>query len=348
MNISRDDNTSRSKPSSSNNHHYRSILERHANDKFQEGWDHLMGDHYRSINRKLGQSLIISAMNDGSLVARGFCEFRGWGGADKNVEKSFRSFCDAESKASSMASLLPRGEQRQEEDESINSFRSNALALKGYFCRNGYGTSRNTEEAIELLSCSVSINPNQGWAMAMLAYWFQEDHADEAGNSYHKHAFKLYKKSAKTGYSKAMYNLAELYLTGNYRGVTEDRRKGMKWLEQAASLGYVEAQERLREENEADNIKNDRGRRRGRSQGALGRFGLGRSKSRVADPARTQSRGVKDGERGRRNLSRVGTSRGASRRGKSRDIVAAKKSYGKIQHKNSAYGSSVGTGEDSY
>lgn len=261
------------------------------------------------------------------------------------MKKSFQTFCDAESKAASMAL---QGDMKREDDEIIKSCRSNALALKGYFYKNGYGTTCNSQEAIEILSCAISINPNQGWAMAMLAYWFQEDHAADTSDSHHKHAFKLYKKSAKTGYSKAMYNLAELYLTGSYIGVTEDRRKGMKWLEQAASLGYVEAQERLLEENESDINKKDRGRRRGRSQGALGRIGFGRSKSRVSDQVRCKSRGGKDGDRGRRSVSRVGTSRGASRRSKSRDIVAARKSYGKIQHKDSSHESSVATERDSY
>src|SRR6266404_4111184 len=56
-------------------------------------------------------------------------------------------------------------------------------------------------------------------------------------------AFPLLTRSAKAGIAEAEYRVARSYLEGG--GVPASRVEGARWLQRAASHGYVEAQELL-------------------------------------------------------------------------------------------------------
>jgi len=259
------------------------MLEQQANAQFQEGWNHLMGDHHRSINRKLGQSLIVKAMHDGSLVARGFCHFRGWGELDKDLHASFNCFC--------IASEKPLTKTKGPDDtNAVFSVNANAVALKGYFYRNGYGTTADFREAVRLLS--IAADDGHSWAMAMLAYCFQEE--EEFQND-PVLAFQLYKRSAELGYSKAMYNLSELYCIG--LGVQEDKREALKWLIKSADLDYEFAKKKMEEE--------EKGSGSGGRMHVFRRITLGRSSNDRRRRRRSKSRDSK-GSRGSRDSEESG------------------------------------------
>mmetsp|Transcript_15492 Transcript_15492/g.15693 ORF Transcript_15492/g.15693 Transcript_15492/m.15693 type:complete len:393 (-) Transcript_15492:190-1368(-) len=194
-----------------------------AEAQFQEGWDYLMGDNFRMIDRDRGKDLIQKAMSEGCIVAHGFCLFRGWGGVKKDFGEAFKIFCLA----------------TDSEGEVGSNNRSTALALKGYLCRKGCGSNPNVKDAVKYLT--EAAESHHAWAMAMLAFWFQED--KELCSNDDEAAFQLYKSSAELGYSKSMYNLAELYQTGV--GVSKNQSEGKRWLQKAADLKYAPAKEKL-------------------------------------------------------------------------------------------------------
>jgi len=233
-----------------------------ADVQFQEGWDHLMGDHYKIINRKLGQSLIVEAMEKGSKVAEGFCRFRGWGDCELDHDHAFGIFASESSKS------------------SHDSCSINALAMMGYFCRNGYGTAVNFQEAIRWFAAAAK--KQHSWAMAMLAFCYQE--GEEINRDDYK-AFRLYKKSAELGYAKAMFNLGELYLVG--AGVVDsDEDVAMVWYKKAALMDYVAAKEKLEDLEDQAAGGNVRGRRVVRN---LMRS-ISRSKSRARNRSQSRAR----------------------------------------------------------
>lgn len=191
--------------------------------QFEEGWDYLMGDNFRIINRDRGKELIEKSMREGCSVARGFCHFRGWGNLEKDFGEAYKLF----------------SETAESEGDVSAANRSTALALKGYLCRKGCGPNPNVKDAVLLLT--EAAENQHAWAMAMLAFWFQED--EELCSNDNEAAFQMYKNSAELGYSKSMYNLAELYYTGV--GVSKNSSEGNCWLQKAADLGYAPAREKL-------------------------------------------------------------------------------------------------------
>src|SRR6202158_759979 len=56
-------------------------------------------------------------------------------------------------------------------------------------------------------------------------------------------AFQLYARAARTGLAEAEYRVGRCYLEGV--GVPPSRAEGMRWLEQAARRGHIEAQSQL-------------------------------------------------------------------------------------------------------
>jgi len=55
--------------------------------------------------------------------------------------------------------------------------------------------------------------------------------------------YKLYKLAAMKGYSKAQYNLGELYLSS--KGIKNNREEGLRWLIKSAQQDHWKAMERL-------------------------------------------------------------------------------------------------------
>ena len=56
-------------------------------------------------------------------------------------------------------------------------------------------------------------------------------------------AFQLYARAGRTGLAEAEYRVGRCYFEGV--GVPPSRAEGMRWLEQAARHGHIEAQSRL-------------------------------------------------------------------------------------------------------
>jgi len=135
--------------------------------------------------------------------------------------------------------------------------------------------------------------------MAMLAYCFQEE--EEFQND-PVLAFQLYKRSAELGYSKAMYNLSELYCIG--LGVQEDKREALKWLIKSADLDYEFAKKKMEEE--------EKGSGSGGRMHVFRRITLGRSSNDRRRRRRSKStdskgsRGSRDSEESERR-SRAGS-----------------------------------------
>lgn len=184
--------------------------------KFQQGWDLVMGDHFNAINRHLGEDLILQAMEEGCLVARGFCLFRGWGNLQQDLSEALALFT-----------------------VSANQGNINAMAMKGYFYRNGYGTDENDTEAIFWLKTAVK--GKHSWAMGLMAYCYQEGEGIKRDT---KEAVRLYKKSADLGYCKSMFNVAELYAKGQW--VDKDPQLALKWYKRALEQDYEKALPALR------------------------------------------------------------------------------------------------------
>jgi len=248
-----------------------------ADRKFQQGWDLVMGDHFKIINRKLGEELIVESMLDGCLVARGFCLFRGWGNMRQDLAAALGLFT-----------------------VSGNQGNVNAMAMKGYFYRNGYGTEESDTEAIYYLKSAVS--SKHSWAMSLLAYCYQEGEGLKRDT---REAVQLYKKSADLGYCKAAFNVAELYAKGQW--LEKDYQRSMKWYKRAAEQDYVKAvpamkalEKKIRKPSRKDkrifNIKlgrESKGKQRNppSSRGRNSRISLrSRSKSTDKDNRRSKSR----------------------------------------------------------
>jgi len=264
-----------------------SMMSKQSENQFQEGWDYLLGDHHSVIRKSLGQSLIIKSMHDGSIVAKAYCLFRGWGDVGKNHEEAYNL-------------LVARGNN------------SNALALKAYFRRNGYGCEADPIDAIRLFSSAAETR--HSWAIAMLAFFYQEDEVIPKDD---KRAFRLYRKSASLGYTRAKHNLAEMYWEG--RGVAVNREEAMRWFREAAHQEYdrsklkleqIDAEERKRIENELK-IKQEQQQNEGRGRKAS-KLGLALLRN------RSNSRGR---SRGRSRSSSVSNSRSRSSSQNGRYIV---------------------------
>mmetsp|Transcript_3775 Transcript_3775/g.3886 ORF Transcript_3775/g.3886 Transcript_3775/m.3886 type:complete len:474 (-) Transcript_3775:90-1511(-) len=202
--------------------------------KFQEGWDYYMGDHHKSIDRKRGESLIIKAMHDGSFIARGFCQVEGWGNESKNRLKAYVAFCQLDNPAKIAESVV-----------------ANAVALKGYCFRKGYGTDPSKDDALRCFSLAAN-QYKHSWSMAMLALYRAEGCGAENDNI---RKFTLYKQSADIGYVKAMYNVAELYANGV--GVKRNNDEAMVWYCRAADKGYKRALQKAQQRvaTEVENIE---------------------------------------------------------------------------------------------
>jgi len=184
---------------------------------FQEGWDYLMGDNYTPIDKVVGESLITNAMRHGSVAAKGFCFFLGWGGHTKDYSEALKWF-----------SLGIRTEK------SIAVF----LAIKGYFYLNGFGVKIDMKTGISLIERAVILN--HAWSQNMLGFCYQKGQG--VGKNILK-ARNLYKLAAMKGYCKAQYNLGELYL--GPEEIRTNREEGLKWLIKAAQQGHFKARERL-------------------------------------------------------------------------------------------------------
>lgn len=179
--------------------------------QFQEGWNYLMGDHHTVISRKLGQSFIVKAMHDGSNVARGFCLFRGWADFKQDHVEAWKIF-----------------------SEAADLGNANALAMKGYFKRSGYGTKQDHLEAIKFFSAAAE--RKHSWSISMLGFCYQEGEEIPRNN---EKAFQLYRRAANMGYAKAKYNLAEMFARGI--GVEKDKFEASKWYQSAADQDYNSA-----------------------------------------------------------------------------------------------------------
>jgi len=186
-----------------------------ASDVFQDGWDHMMGDHFRPIDKRKGETLIANAMNNGSEIAKGFCTFRGWGGLEKNSTDAFDIFMNVASS-----------------EENPNSF-----AMIGYMLKIGLGPKKckDMEEAIKWLKKAVSCN--HSWAQCMMAYCIQEGEGIKKDETT---ALNLYLESGKLGYSKARYNLGELYHYGS-QFIKVNKKKALYWYTLAAQQGHDRA-----------------------------------------------------------------------------------------------------------
>lgn len=199
-----------------------------ADEIFQEGWDSLMGDNHESLDKLKGESLIIRAKDEGSIIAKGFCLFRGWGGLDKNYVEAFEIF----SKGALNKDVI-------------------CFAMTGYFYRNGYGVNKNPHEGIRWLKMATDMG--HAWAMSMMGFCYQEGDGVEQDE---KKAIELYYRAAKKGYCKAQYNLGELYSCGE--GVEADQNASLKWLIKAAQQNHSKAKEKL-----GWNSRKDQSRRSG-------------------------------------------------------------------------------------
>jgi len=214
------------------------MLDEQSDKQFQDGWDYLMGDHHLVIHRALGQSLIVKAMHDGSVVAKAFCLFRGWGGLDQELEEAYRILDETNKQKQKQPSTPIQNENGELQLPTKNA---NALALQAYFCRNGHGCEPDNLEAIRLFG--LAAEKRHSWAIAMLAFVYQED--TEVPRHDNK-AVRLYQKSAILGYSRAKHNLAELLWEGGV-DVKKDQKIAMKWFRDAAKQDYQRSIQRLKD-----------------------------------------------------------------------------------------------------
>jgi len=108
-----------------------------AHELFQEGWNHLMGDNHTKIDKQIGERLITDAMHDGSIAAKAFCFFLGWGGHDQNYSKALK--------------YLAKGIRSK---RNVSTF----LAIKGYFYMNGFGIKVDNKKGIRLIKKAAALD----------------------------------------------------------------------------------------------------------------------------------------------------------------------------------------------
>jgi len=117
-----------------------------ADQSFREGWNLYMGDSHQRLDKPRGEELIVKAMHEGSLIARGFCLANGWGMCAKERKLAFAIF----------------------KSLAVHQGNGYGMALKAHCYLNGNGVKRDANEAIYWLSMAVELkNHGSGWAMGL-------------------------------------------------------------------------------------------------------------------------------------------------------------------------------------
>mmetsp|Transcript_20017 Transcript_20017/g.24511 ORF Transcript_20017/g.24511 Transcript_20017/m.24511 type:complete len:517 (-) Transcript_20017:83-1633(-) len=198
---------------------FRGILKNRtgADELFQKGWNHLMGDNHIPIDKAIGERHIATAMRDGCVAAKAFCFFLGWSGHNKDYSEALTWF-----------------------SKGIHSGKNFAacLAIKGYLYLNGYGVKVDNKKGVRLIKMAVTLD--HAWAQNMLGQYYMEGDVVEKNVS---KARKLFNIAATRGYCKAQYNLGNLYLCGG--GTQINQNEGLKWMIRAARQDHWKARERL-------------------------------------------------------------------------------------------------------
>mmetsp|Transcript_43235 Transcript_43235/g.50615 ORF Transcript_43235/g.50615 Transcript_43235/m.50615 type:complete len:523 (-) Transcript_43235:114-1682(-) len=96
-----------------------------ADQSFREGWNLYMGDSHQRLDKPRGEELIVKAMHEGSVIARGFCLANGWG-IDKEMKGAFAIF----------------------KSLAVHKGNGYGMALKAHCYLNGNGVARDANEAI--------------------------------------------------------------------------------------------------------------------------------------------------------------------------------------------------------
>jgi len=117
-----------------------------ADQSFREDWNLYTGDSHQHLDKPHGEELIVKAMHEGSLIARGFCLANGWGMCAKERKLAFAIF----------------------KSLAVHQGNGYGMALKAHCYLNGNGVKRDANEAIYWLSMAVELkNHGSGWAMGL-------------------------------------------------------------------------------------------------------------------------------------------------------------------------------------
>eukprot|EP00469_Lotharella_globosa_P004275 CAMPEP_0167803852 /NCGR_PEP_ID=MMETSP0111_2-20121227/20110_1 /TAXON_ID=91324 /ORGANISM="Lotharella globosa, Strain CCCM811" /LENGTH=228 /DNA_ID=CAMNT_0007700455 /DNA_START=40 /DNA_END=723 /DNA_ORIENTATION=+ len=151
--------------------------ESEADRKFVEGWRCRKFREEFNKHRKKGKELIIDAMNNGSVVAKGYCYFKGWGGLEIDRKEAVRWYRAAAEEGNTQA--------------QIN--------LGGCYLK-GIGVDRDFEEAVKWHRKSAEFGNSD--AQFILAHGLSVIIGKEE-------AMKWHRKSAELGNHFAMFNLGK-------------------------------------------------------------------------------------------------------------------------------------------
>jgi len=191
-----------------------------ADKGFRNGWDMYMGDNHKPLDKDKGEELILKAMSEGSVIAKGFCLANGWGN-QKDLKMAFSIF---------KAFAVHKGDYY-------------GMSLKAYCLLDGNGVKRNTDEAIYWLARAIQLKKS-GWAMGLMGSCYQDGDGVEQDE---EKAVQLYKDAAEQGYVKAMYKLGRMYEKGsdNKDTIPSDKEEGVKWYRKASLQNHSKAKEKV-------------------------------------------------------------------------------------------------------
>mmetsp|Transcript_3737 Transcript_3737/g.4326 ORF Transcript_3737/g.4326 Transcript_3737/m.4326 type:complete len:647 (+) Transcript_3737:174-2114(+) len=205
-----------------------------AEKNFLQGWDQYMGDNNKPLDKVRGEELIVKAMREGSMTARGFCLANGWG-IKKDHKMAFSIF----------------------KSLAVHKGDSYGMALKAHCFLNGNGVQRDKDEAIYWLSMAVELK--NGWATGLMGSCFQDGEGVERNE---RRALELYKDAAEIGYVKAMYQLGWMYEAGISSGldgmnnlqprIPPSSEEGLKWFRMAANKNHTESKRLVKEMTKID------------------------------------------------------------------------------------------------
>eukprot|EP00592_Proboscia_alata_P028309 CAMPEP_0194449178 /NCGR_PEP_ID=MMETSP0176-20130528/129987_1 /TAXON_ID=216777 /ORGANISM="Proboscia alata, Strain PI-D3" /LENGTH=615 /DNA_ID=CAMNT_0039276257 /DNA_START=310 /DNA_END=2157 /DNA_ORIENTATION=- len=192
-----------------------------ADKTFQDGWDQYTGDKHKPLNLSAGKELIVRAMREGSMIARGFCLANGWGGLGKNNGLAFSIFLSL----------------------AVDKNDSNSMALTAYFYLNGDGVQRDSNKAMIWLFKAIELKNSFAQSLIGSCYRIGEGVQKDG-----QRAFELYKDSAEQGYVRAMYELGRMYEAGDIEmDIMPDVEEGLTWYRKACNQNHPESKQKMKE-----------------------------------------------------------------------------------------------------
>ncbi len=188
-----------------------------ADKLYSEGFDYYFGNNWKTADKKRGKQLIVQAMKQGSVVAKGECYYYGWGGLPKDYKEAVKWYKMA-----------------------ANQGNARAQYNLGVCYKFGKGVEKDWKEAVKW--CKMAADQGNSHAQYNLGICYQTGQGVEKD---YKEAVKWYKMAANQGNARAQYNLGVCYDDGE--GVDINPKLAAFWYCKAAAQGDANAKRWLGE-----------------------------------------------------------------------------------------------------